>query len=371
MFWLVVTLVIVWAITRYYLSGESLTVYDRPEGEVQNKGQPPSDQLDGVIERLQQNLGQGYQHIPWKNRLSWLRNQLDIAFDEVEIKEQITPVQVAGMSAEWVVAKGANPRKRLLYIHGGAFVMGSAKSHRALTAQLSADSLMAVLVINFRLMPEHSRMSGIEDCRNAYLWMLKNGPDGYANADTVFIAGDSSGGNMALSLSAWIRDQNRKNRALQTPDGVLAFSPSTDCTYSSPSLTTNIPTDPLLGPIIGKLLFLPNKINLWVTWATTFKSPSDPVISPVFGDLSGLPPTLVIAAQSEMLVDDGRRYVNKAVAYGSDARLLLWPNMVHVWPMFHHDLPEGKQALEQVKLFFNSLESNSSAPPNPVEKQVS
>jgi acetyl esterase/lipase len=77
----------------------------------------------------------------------------------------------------------------------------------------------------------------------------------------------------------------------------------------------------------------------------------DPRISPLLGDLSGLPPILVQASDSEILRDDGRRYVNKAVAAGSNAVLQLWANMPHVWQIFDPELPEASEAFEEIRLF--------------------
>ena len=92
-----------------------------------------------------------------------------------------------------------------------------------------------MLAIDYRLMPEHPRRAGIEDCRTAYRWMLEHGPDGAAPAQAVFVAGDSAGGNLTLSLIAWVRDQG-----LRAPDAAVALSPLTDATLASPSLRTNV-----------------------------------------------------------------------------------------------------------------------------------
>ena len=88
-----------------------------------------------------------------------------------------------------------------------------------------------MLAIDYRLMPEHPRRAGIEDCRAAYRWMLQHGPDGAQPATAIFVAGDSAGGNLALSLINWVRDEG-----LRAPDAVVALSPLTDATLSSPSL---------------------------------------------------------------------------------------------------------------------------------------
>jgi acetyl esterase/lipase len=86
-------------------------------------------------------------------------------------------------------------------------------------------------------------------------------------------------------------------------------------------------------------------------WIQNRINPRDPRVSPVFGDLAGLPPTLVQASEAEMLRDDARRYVNRAVAAGSPARLQTWDHMVHVWQIFHRELAEAREALEEVRRF--------------------
>jgi acetyl esterase/lipase len=234
----------------------------------------------------------------------------------------------------------------LLYIHGGAYVMGSPRSHRRLTTKLSDLTGAAVLAIDYRLMPEHQRRAGIDDCRTAYRWLLDHGPQGPAPAAKVWVAGDSAGGNLTLSLIAWVRDAG-----LRAPDAAVALSPATDATLGSPSLHAHIATDPMLGPLFGRLTRIPRSLLLWGAWLQTRINPRDPLVSPVYGDLSRLPPVLVQASEAEMLRDDARRYVNRAAAAGSPVRLQTWEHMVHVWQIFHPELTEGREALEEVRKF--------------------
>ena len=271
---------------------------------------------------------------------------MDNAYPDVQAQDRIIAVDIAGMKAEWVLAPNADPQRRLLYIHGGAYIMGSPKSHRRLTAKFSEVANAAVLAIDYRLMPEHPRLAGIEDCRSAYRWILDNGPDGPAPASVVFVAGDSAGGNLTLSLIAWIRDQG-----LRAPNAAVALSPATDASLGSPSLKGDLETDPMLGPLFKAMARIPRAALLWGGWFQNRMRPSHPVISPVFGDLSSLPPLLVRASEAEMLVDDSRRYVNKAVAAGSPVTLQTWPHMVHVWQLFYPELPEGRDAFEEIAKF--------------------
>jgi acetyl esterase/lipase len=107
----------------------------------------------------------------------------------------------------------------------------------------------------------------------------------------------------------------------------------------------------MLGPMFGALAKVPRALLAWGGWLQTRINPSNPVVSPVQGDLRGLPPVLVQASTSEMLLDDSRRYVNKARAAGSPVRLQTWAHMVHVWQIFNPQLPEANQALDEVGKF--------------------
>ncbi len=287
---------------------------------------------------------------PRSQHLALLREHMDHAFPELETSAQLTPIELQGMRAEWVLAPGADPRRRLLYLHGGAYMMGSAKSHRRLTAKFSEMADAAVLAIDYRLMPEHPRLAGVEDCRSAYGWMLEHGPDGTGPADAIFVAGDSAGGNLTLSLLAWVRDQG-----LRAPNAAVALSPATDSSCSSPSLSANLASDAMLGPLFRSLAKIPRPLLRWGAWFSNRLRPSHAVISPVFGDLSNLPPLLVQASEAEILLDDSRRYVNKALAAGSPVRLQTWSHVVHVWQIFYPQLAEGREALEEIRQFFATV----------------
>ena len=228
--------------------------------------------------------------------------------------------------------------------------MGSPRSHRNITSRFSEVADAAVLAIDYRLMPEHSRLAGVEDCRVAYEWMLGHGPDGRSPAGRVYVAGDSAGGNLSLMMSAWSRDH-----ASRKADGVVSLSPVTDMTMGSPSMRNNLETDAMLGPMFKGLARVPRFLLLWVSLAQSRTSPTHPVVSPVFGDLGDLPPTLVHASEAEMLVDDGRRYVNRAAVAGSPARLQTWAHVVHVWHIFYPQLTEARQAWDEIEKFFREI----------------
>ena len=91
---------------------------------------------------------------------------MDLRGKAFEIRAKIRPVSANNVKVEWIIAPNADPKRRLLYIHGGAYMAGSPKSHRLITSRLSKISRAAVLAIDYRLIPENTRMAGIEDCRS-------------------------------------------------------------------------------------------------------------------------------------------------------------------------------------------------------------
>lgn len=343
-----------WAVAAFHLRGADMSAFDRPTGERFSLGEQPGPELQAVIARLG-GMSTQLKGVPMRQRNAVLRRYMDELFADRVLDVRLQPADCGGVPAEWVLAPGADPQRRLLYIHGGAFMMGSPRSHRTLTSQLSALTGGAVLAIDYRLMPEHPRRAGIDDCRTAYRWMLEHGPEGAAPASAVFVAGDSAGGNLTLSLVHWVRDQGYR-----APDAAVALSPLTDATLSSPSLHANLHSDPMLGPLFGPMARVPQWLLLWFGWLQTRIRPNDPLISPLRADLSRLPPLLLQSSEAEMLFDDSQRYVNRAQAAGSPVRLQRWSHMVHVWQIFNPELPEARQALQQIGQFLNAA-----APPKP------
>jgi monoterpene epsilon-lactone hydrolase len=334
------------------LKPDPLSKYDLPEGQLFSTAADSASNSRVALKLVHEKISAAHSKntdLSLKQRMFAIRESMDSFFENVPIASDIAPVDANGVGSEWVVAPGADSRRRLLYIHGGAFYVGSAKSHRVITSKLSEITNSAVLAINYRLMPEYPRMAGIEDCRTAYDWLLSNGPQGSEEAATILVAGDSAGGNLTLSLLAWLRDSGRR-----LPNAAVALSPVTDARMCSPSIKRNLDSDILLKPVAKGLGKIPRPLLVAGKWLFTGRSPKDPLVSPVHGDLSGLPPILVQVSDSEILLDDGRRYVNKAAASGTDAMLQRWQYVPHVWQIFYPDLPQAAEAFDKIETFFKA-----------------
>lgn len=350
MFWIVLAIVLfIVAATMLLFRIEDFSHLDR--NDYPTKDTVPSDQNREVLGKIR-DLGKASRGLRGKARLTALRKHMDSLSDGAELVCEFR--QCSSPRGEWVIAPGCDSRRRVLYIHGGAWAAGSPRSHRAITDRLAQVTGAAVFAVDYRLMPESRFMDGVRDCREAYVWLLEHGPDGEEPADFMVVAGDSAGGSHTLALIAWVRDNG-----LRQADAAIAFSPSTDLTLTAPSNRNNIHSDPLLGPAFGSLSKIPLPVIWWATMAAFRVSPTNPVASPLRGSLQDLPPTLIQVSDSEMLLDNARRYAGRAEAAGSPVTIHTWSGMVHVWQIFVPLLPEAEEAFDDIKAFLNRLESQS------------
>jgi len=359
LFFFLILVLVLWAFERFYLRGSPVDEYPAPSNPdaVRAFKSPdgPGPEHEDVVRYVRQLISRISPSILKPNTQA-ARDVIDSISDDRHYNCEIVPVDAGGVPAEWVLAPGTDSSKRVLYIHGGGFIMGSPKSHRTINCRFSEITGCAVLAIDYRLLPEYKHMDCVEDCRSAYHWILNNGPDGPQAIQQLFMGGDSAGGNLVLSLTAWLRDQN-----LRAPEAVIALSPLTDSTFSGASINHNEATDVMLAPVLKPLKMLPRFLQSWWVVLAHRMRPSNPIVSPLLGDLSGLPPILVQASEAEMLLDDARRYVHKACASGSPVQLQTWSDMVHVWQLFYPELPQAGEAWDQIENFLKSHSSTQNS----------
>lgn len=356
MIWLFFTLALLvssFLILRYLvhrpLTAAALTQYDLPKQPLyfDKKASQPHTYLEQYLIQSEMKLAK----LPQKERLAALRQNLDDGGIRITPSATITKVNTkSGINGEWVVDPKAKATTRILYIHGGAFYMGSPQSHRIITCKFSKIAQAEVFALDYRLRPEHPRLASFKDCKEAYLWLLENGANGKSKAKDIIIAGDSAGGNLTLALLTWIRDKK-----LPQPQAAICLSPVTDSTLSSPSIVKNLDKDAMLKSGLKALLSF-SKTNLLIGgWLDNKVRLTDPRISPLFADLSNLPATFIQVSDSECLEDDARRYTNKARVAGSEVTLQVWANMMHVWHTFEPELDEAKAAFSEIEKFINQL----------------
>ena len=248
-----------------------------------------------------------------------------------------TPLDANGVSCEWVVAAGADPSRRLLYLHGGGYVLGNLNTHRDMAAILSEVSGAAALAVDYRLAPEHPFPAAVDDALAAYRFLLDNGPHGPAAAGDAYVAGDSAGGGLALAALLAAREAG-----VRLPNAAASMSGWTDLTMSSGSFESRRATDIRVS-----------KAGLEGMAAAYLgeTDPRSPLASPLFADLHGLPPLLLQAGEPEVLLDDTQLFAERARAAGVEVVEEIWPDMFHVWQHQWATVPEAREALERIGAF--------------------
>ncbi len=286
------------------------------------------------LARLRKNVPFGTKEFDLKGLRAGMGARLKSTVEGVKL----VPVKVGDVPCEWVLAPGADPDVRLLYIHGGGFVSGSGGRYLPLASHLSDRAKCAVLLVDYRLAPEHPFPKGLDDCVDAHDWMTRNAPDGARPARATFVAGDSAGGGLTLSTVLAL-----KGRKKALPAGAIPISPVTDFTLASESLKT------VVDPIISA-----RTMPVFRDYYLGKSDPKDPLASPVFGDYRGLPPLLIVAGEHEMLRDDAVRVAARARADGLAVTLEIWPGMFHVFQSHEPLLPEAKASIEHMAEFIRS-----------------
>jgi acetyl esterase/lipase len=224
-----------------------------------------------------------------------------------------------GIPGLWVEHEGAQADRALVWLHGGAFVLGSSASYRAMGEALSRAAGASVLLLDYPLAPEHR----YPVARDAVLAAVKAIAGRY---DRLALGGDSAGGNLALSVA-----QHADAPALSA---LWLVSPYLDLTHSGASIASRASRDAFI-----------DTAGMPATAATYLgdADPADPGASPLFGPVDRLPPALVQVGSEEVLYDDAWRLALRAPS----ACFQQWAGMPHVWPLFGHMVDEGRWAIAQ------------------------
>jgi acetyl esterase/lipase len=224
-----------------------------------------------------------------------------------------------------------SPTRLIFYLHGGAFFMGSPASYRNRAMRLSFRFNAEVFVPAYRLAPEHPYPAALDDALAAWRFVSDLRKD-----VSIFVAGDSAGGGLSLSLLVKLRDL-RQNM----PNAALLLSPWTDLTVSGQSVEGNRRKD---------LWFTRKHLEQWASYYVGGADARSPYLSPVFADLSGLPPLLLLVGEDEVLIYDALR-VREATSAGTDVNVLIGKGMQHDWPLTLPWLDESRLAWEVMRRF--------------------
>lgn len=246
--------------------------------------------------------------------------------------------EVGGVPGEWVLGReeGAGT---LIYLHGGAYAVCSAATHRQVTGAFARRGFR-VFAPDYRLAPEHPYPAALDDAVAVYKALLDDG----VPASEIAVAGESAGGGLALALLVRLRDE-----AVPLPAAAALFSPWADLSLAGESLRTNDAVDPMFYGLHAAYV-----AGLYIGR----EDPHDPHVSPVYADLTGLPPLLLHVGETELLLDDARRVAVRAQQAGVEVSLEIWPDVVHGWQLLPAILPEARRSIDRAAAFIRAAGSH-------------
>ena len=253
---------------------------------------------------------------PFKGKLTGTaaRGPFDDVMERVVAPTDVTfeADTVGGITGFW--AKPARARKgaAIIHVHGGWFNFGTARAYRNLVGHIASSAGADAFIPDYRLAPEHLFPAAVTDVEACYRGLVDKG------FNKIAVVGDSAGGNLALVLLSITSAQAHKGG--KAPVGAVAISPVTDLALTGESYETRAEADPY---------FTKSQAAGLVASYLGQADPKNPLASPLYGDLSGLPSIRVHVGDDEVLLDDSRRYVERAVAAGVDAELEVWMGMPH------------------------------------------
>lgn len=244
----------------------------------------------------------------------------------------VQSLTLAGRRAERVTVGATERDTAVLYLHGGAYTIGSMATHRSLAAHLARESASAVYVLDYRLAPENPYPAGLNDAVAAYRELLKS--HGYT-ADRVAIAGDSAGGGLTVATARHLVDDGVNPAAL----GLIS---------------------PWVDPAARDAMF---DRDLVVNTAWSFAAavaylgdgdPLDQGYAPLQGDLTGLPPIVMHVGTSEVLYPQIVAFHDKLLLSSVEVEYVEYEKLWHVAHLQASILREAAQAVHHMGAFLGA-----------------
>ncbi|MDP3139451.1 MAG: alpha/beta hydrolase [Burkholderiaceae bacterium] len=268
--------------------------------------------------------------------IAQMRREWDAFLTLTRIDAAAQDVDADGVRCRWIRAAAAREDRTILYLHGGGYQIGSTDSHFNAMAALSLHTGCRVLGVDYRLAPEHKFPAAVDDAFAAWCWLTQQGVD----AKHIALCGDSAGGGLIIALMALLRE-----RSMAQPAAAVAMSPWVDMEAGDASFSRNAQRDPVTQR--------QNLLLMARAYLGRSGNPRDPLASPVHANLAGLPPLLVQVGSDEVLYGDAVQLTQRAIAQGVEARLAVWPDMIHTFQLFVGRLDEADQALREAADFLH------------------
>jgi acetyl esterase len=211
---------------------------------------------------------------------------------------------------------GVTGTKSILFFHGGGFVTRDLESHDRACRRIARENRMPVFSIAYRLAPEHKFPVPVEDCEDAFKWLVNNANEYEINPAKITVMGDSAGANLATAVCLLC-----KQKSTLTPWRQVLIYPTVDARLCHPSIDR-----------LGKNYFLTKELMQWFVnqYQQTEEDILNPLMSPLLAeDVSGLPPAYVCTAEFDPLLDEGYAYAQKLEEAGVEVKYRKFEGVIH------------------------------------------
>lgn len=258
--------------------------------------------------------------------------------------EDVTAATPSGEVPVRIYTPGAAESYGLLvFIHGGAFFLGSLDTHDHMARSLARETGYKVISVGFRLAPEHAFPAGLRDCYGVVRWAVAQGESLAWDGTNLAVAGDSSGGNFVAAIAAMAHDEGFDHITHQ-----VLFYPSLDLDFDVDRYAS------LRENATGYGLETAGLKPFNAFYLACGADPADPLVSPLKReDLTGLPAALIITAECDPLRDEGERYGQRLREAGVDATVSRYAGANHGFVANFSWIPEFHRAFQETAEFLN------------------
>jgi len=233
----------------------------------------------------------------------------------------------------WLLPKDERRGGVILYLHGGGYAFGDLEYAKGFGSLLAVQTGTRVFCPAYRLAPENPFPAALDDAVSAYKYLISKG----YSAKKITLCGESAGGGLCFALCLRL-----KSEGLPLPSGIIAISPWTDMTASGVSYEENKDSDPTMTK---------EMLGFYADCYTNDRK--NPLVSPLFGDLSDMPPSIIFAAENEIMRSDSESIHNALIKAGAKSKLFLKPERWHAYLLY--GLKEDQKDFEAVNKFLNAV----------------
>lgn len=255
--------------------------------------------------------------------------------DMVRVADETVPTADGATIAVRVLVPTDAPRAVIVYYHGGGWVIGDIDQYDTLGRQLAQRTGAAVVLVEYRLAPEHRYPTAAEDAWAALTWTDARSEQIAGRLVPLIVAGDSAGGNLAAVVAQRARDAGGPRIGLQ----VLVY-PVTDADLDNATY---------VDPANQLLLSRDSMVWFWDHYAPDAADRGKPDASPLQApDLAGLPPAVVLLAEHDVLRGEGEAYAARLAAAGVPVDVATLDGQMHGFFQMVNLLPGAAVGLEHV-----------------------